>query len=209
MHILYEDEYLLICEKPAGVSAQGGPDDMVSRASETLGRDCLPVHRLDRGTGGLLALAKTKEAAARLSALFRDRAVEKEYLAVVQGAPEPGEGEYRDLLYHDPAKNKSYVVRRMRRGVREAVLRYRVEARAEELSLVRVTLGTGRTHQIRVQFASRGMPLLGDRRYGGRPAGTVALWSCRLCFVHPFTGRPLEAVLPPPRVWPWTAFETE
>ncbi len=207
MDILYEDEYLLICQKPSGEVSQGGEDDMTARASAYLGAACYPVHRLDRGTGGVLALAKTKEAAARMSALFRDRAAEKEYLAVVRGAPEAEEGEYRDLLFRDAAKNKSYVVKRMRKGVREAVLRYRTLSSAGGMTLVRVRLLTGRTHQIRVQFASRGMPLVGDRKYGGGPGGAIALWSCSLRFVHPFTGETVAVASDPPRAWPWSAFD--
>ena len=207
MTILYEDEYFLICEKPAGAVSQGGEDDMATQASSYLGAACWPVHRLDKGTGGVLALAKTREAASRLSAVFREREAEKEYLAVVRGAPETEEGEYRDLLFRDAAKNKSYVVKRMRKGVREAVLRYRVEAGNGELTLMRVRLLTGRTHQIRVQLASRGMPLVGDRKYGGGPGGEIALWSCSLRFVHPFTGESVAVASQPPRAWPWTAFD--
>ncbi len=206
MRILYEDGYFLICEKPAGAISQGGEDDMVKRVSEYLGGVCYPVHRLDRGTGGLLALAKTRGAAARLSELFRERGAEKEYLAVIRGAPEAEAGEYRDLLFRDASKNKSYVVKRMRKGVKEASLSYRTVARAADMTMVRVTLRTGRTHQIRVQFASRGTPLVGDGKYGGGQGGNIALWSHVLRFDHPFTGEPVSVTLPPPESWPWTAF---
>lgn len=146
-----------------------------------------PVYRLDRGVGGIVLYARTPEAAAFFSALVREHALEKEYAAVLCGKPERDAGELRDLLYYDRAKNKSYVVKRERNGVREAVLDYRVlcswtdAASQKTRTLVAVRLQTGRTHQIRVQFASRGLPLLGDRRYGGDadPAGRdISLW-CR------------------------------
>ena len=111
----------------------------------------------------------------------------------------------RDLLYHDAKTNKSYVVKRMRRGVREAVLRFETLETREGLSLVRVELLTGRSHQIRVQFASRQLPLLGDRRYGGGE-GEPALWSGELRFLHPTSGKELHFTAPPPAKEPWTYF---
>ena len=164
------------------------------------------VHRLDRETGGLMVYAKTKQAAAGLSAAIAAGKLEKEYLAVVQGQPEPA-GTLRDLLYRDAAKNKSYVVQRMRKGVREASLDYRELGRTEDLSLVRVRLHTGRTHQIRVQFACRQLPLLGDIRYGSKdPRCTAALWSWHLAFTHPVTHRPVDVACPPPAAYPWDLF---
>ena len=146
-----------------------------------------PVYRLDRGVGGIVLYARTPDAAAFFSALVRDHTLEKEYAAVLCGKPEAESGELRDLLYYDRVKNKSYVVKKARNGVREAVLTYRVlqtwvdPQTAHPRTLVTVRLQTGRTHQIRVQFASRGLPLLGDRRYGGEPdpgGRDVSLW-CR------------------------------
>lgn len=146
-----------------------------------------PVYRLDRGVGGVMLYARTPDAAAFFSALVRDHALEKEYVAVLCGKPAADTGELRDLLYFDRSKNKSYVVKRMRNGVREAILDYRVlrswtdEKSGTPRTMVTVRLQTGRTHQIRVQFASRGLPLLGDRRYGGASDPTargLSLW-CR------------------------------
>ncbi len=146
-----------------------------------------PVYRLDRGVGGVMLYARTPDAAAFFSALVRDHALEKEYVAVLCGKPEEPVGELRDLLYYDRAKNKSYVVKKARGGVKEAILTYRTlgtwtdAESGHPRTLVAVRLQTGRTHQIRVQFASRGLPLLGDRRYGGEadPAGRdISLW-CR------------------------------
>ena len=157
-------------------------------------------------------LAKTSAAAAKLSEMVRTHAMQKEYLAVVQGAPEAEEGTYEDLLFRDARKNKSYVVKRERKGVRKASLSYRViktctNTQGQAFSLVRIRLHTGRTHQIRVQFSSRGMPLVGDRRYGGNACGDgMALWSCCLAFAHPESGKPMRFESFPPPHLPWTSF---
>lgn len=205
MNIVYEDRELLLCEKPSGVIAEeGGMPDLLREA--TGAADIYCVHRLDRETGGLMVYAKTKRAAAGLSAAIAAGKLQKEYLAIVQGVPEEA-GVMRDLLYRDAARNKSFVVQRMRRGVREAKLSYRRLATRDDLSLVRIALHTGRSHQIRVQFASRGMPLVGDRKYGSayRESG-LALWSAAMAFSHPISGKPLRRELPPPETWPWTLF---
>lgn len=174
---------------------------------ETLGtEEIYCVHRLDRETGGLMVYARTKKAASAISKAIEEGRMHKEYLAVVEGEMPP-DGTLRDLLYRDAAKNKSYVVKRMRRGVREAELLYERLGFREGLSLLRVTLKTGRSHQIRVQFSSRGFPLAGDRKYGSihRDAG-LALWSSKLRLPHPGSGEELHRELPPPAVWPWTLF---
>ena len=135
--------------------------------------------------------------------------VTKEYLAVLRGHPAEASATLTDLLFRDTAKNKSYVVKRMRKGVREASLDYTTLGRTEELTLVRVRLHTGRTHQIRVQFSSRGLPLLGDIRYGSKAPCTTALWSYHMAFTHPVTGQPVDVTCPPPASWPWTLFPLE
>lgn len=206
--ILYEDNDIIACVKPPHVLSQSGMnggEDMIS----LLGGSVYPVHRLDGGVGGVMVYAKTQNAAGKLSQMIAAREFEKEYLAILRG--EAGEsGTLRDLLFHDRIKNKTYVVDRMRSGVKEASLSYRlVETREmgeSVLSLVRVKLHTGRTHQIRVQFASRGLPLLGDGRYGGG-AGEIALWSYRLHFDHPTKrGKVIEAVQLPLKGAPWSEF---
>ena len=205
MNILYEDRSLILCEKPAGVlSEEGGMPELLRDALGTQEIYC--VHRLDRETGGLMVYAKTKQAAAALSRTIADGGLQKEYLAVAEGET-PVNGTLRDLLYRDAAKNKSYVVKRMRRGVREAELRYERLAFRGGMSLLRVRLKTGRSHQIRVQFASRGFPLVGDKKYGStvRDAG-LALWSTKLSLPHPGSGETLCRELPPPESWPWTLF---
>ncbi|MBR0199792.1 MAG: RluA family pseudouridine synthase [Oscillospiraceae bacterium] len=205
MKILYQDRALVLCEKPAGLlSEEGGMPELLREALGTQEIYC--VHRLDRETGGLMVYAKTKQAAAVLSRTIAEGGLQKEYLAVAEGET-PESGTLRDLLYRDAAKNKSYVVKRMRRGVREAELRYERLAFRGGMSLLRVRLKTGRSHQIRVQFASRGFPLVGDKKYGStvRDAG-LALWSTRLSLPHPGSGETLCRELPPPESWPWTLF---
>lgn len=192
--ILYEDNALLVCLKPPALlsqAGQNGGEDLLSLLEAEDHGAVFPVHRLDRGVGGLMVVAKTQRAAAALSAAVQARVLEKTYLCVVRGQPSAEEGIYRDLLLHDRVRNKSFVVDRMRGGVKEAVLSYRVLARRVEDALVQVQLHTGRTHQIRVQFSSRGTPLLGDGKYGGG-SGDIALWSCALAFPHPKTGRTMS-----------------
>ncbi len=208
--ILYQDDHLLLVEKPVGVLSQGdakGGDSLPARLV-AMGLPVKPVHRLDRPTGGVMVFARTAEAAKALSALVgqHDRFV-KDYLAVIHGRPEVTSGDMEDLLYHDVRRNKSYPVKRERKGVRLARLSYQVLASVQGLSLVRVRLHTGRTHQIRVQFASRGMPLWGDRLYGGAGEGTPALWSHRLTLPHPITGAEIAAESHPPmEQYPWNVF---
>ena len=212
MEILYEDASLLLAVKPVGVPSQGdGPDAMPALLCRQLGLAAVyPAHRLDQAVGGAMLFAKTPQAAAGLSALTASGGVQKEYLAVLTGEPEAREGTMEDLLFHDSARNKTYVVRRRRAGVRAASLSYEVLACAPDgagrLWLVRVRLGTGRTHQIRAQFASRGLPLLGDGKYGGRDNRCPpALWSCRI-LVPREKGAPVSAAAPPPAVFPWNLF---
>jgi len=206
--ILYEDTAILLCVKPAGVvSEEGGMPDLLR--SETRARDIYCVHRLDKAAAGLMVYAKTRASAAALSSMIAAGGLEKEYMAVVQGAAE-AEGSMRDLLYHDAAKNKTYVVKSLRRGVREGELSYQKLAQTEALSLVRIRLLTGRSHQIRIQFASRKLPLVGDRKYGSRYRDCpLALWSERLSFRHPVTGEILDYHISPPDAWPWNTFDME
>ena len=202
--ILYQDDALLVCIKPAGVDSQAG---MCALLSEQAGRQAYCVHRLDRDVGGVMVYALSSEAAAALSRSITVGALEKTYLAVCEGRAQEAEGELRDLLYHDTAKNKTYVVKRLRRGVREAALRYRLLDASEGFSLLQIELLTGRSHQIRVQFASRGLPLCGDRKYGAKTHASLALWSASLAFPHPLTGEALRFSAPPPDAEPWNLFK--
>ena len=210
INILYRDTSLLVCEKPAGISSESpGLPDLVAGM---LGRPVWPVHRLDQGTGGAVILALAQEACASMQHLFQCGKVRKEYYAVISGCPDQQNGSWTDLLWHDRNRNKTYVVTRKRGGVREAACEWTVlgsvEYNGNMLSLVRVFLHTGRTHQIRVQFGSRGFPLAGDRKYGSRViSGTAALWSSGLCFPHPDTKKGDVSVRSfPPHVFPWNLF---
>ncbi len=215
MKVLYEDKFIIICEKPANVLSEpsAGSDDIVTMASEHVHRPCYLVHRLDRNTGGAMVLSKMQKATGKLSEAIQKREFEKEYLAVIKGVPEEPEGIFKDLLFKDSQKNKTFVVKRERKGVKEASLEYKTLATAEHpehgnISLVRVKLHTGRTHQVRVQFASRKMPLLGDGKYGSRDNHCeTALWSHRLAFRHPIVDEYVEAVSMPPEEYPWNLFD--
>ena len=221
MKILYEDKYLLVCEKPVGVESQKsskGGEDMLSllekyRAEKGEDGYIGLVHRLDTATGGAMIYSKRADMTGKLSALAQSEEYKKTYLAVVHGEPCDSAGEMRDLLFHDKMKNKSYVTDKKRAGVKEAILNYHVLATVErddgnKISLVEVELITGRTHQIRVQFASRKMPLVGDGKYGSRDnKATMALWSHKVEFTHPLTKKNITAESNPPKGYPWNLFD--
>ena len=200
MEILYEDSSVIVVIKPRGILSQSdknGGESMVTRLSEHTGGEIFPVHRLDKETSGVMVFAKTKKAAAKLSRDISEHRFYKEYLALVHGVPEKQSGILCDLLFHDKAKNKSYVVKRERKGVKKAELYYEVletkEKDGEKYSLLRVVLHTGRTHQIRVQFSHRKMPLLGDRKYGAQDGcKNLGLLAAKLKFFHPETGEEME-----------------
>lgn len=209
VRLLYADEDLLVCEKPVGVSSESPGLPELIREQE--GFTVYPVHRLDQATGGAMLLARSPSVCAALQRAFQENRVVKEYLAVIAGVPETDSGSFFDLLYHDQRSNKTFVVDKPRKGVKEAACGWTVLASAEaaegKISLVRVRLHSGRTHQIRVQFASRKMPLVGDRRYGSRIKAPVpALWSAGLRFPHPAGGEVVEVASSPPAVFPWTCF---
>jgi 23S rRNA pseudouridine1911/1915/1917 synthase len=206
MDIIYADEYIAVCVKPQRVLSTDEPGGMPELVRQALGtEDVRTVHRLDRVVGGLMVLARSADAASELSRQIREEEFEKEYLAIVHGAPEAAEGRLCDLLYRDKARKMTMVAEKMDKGVQPAALRYRVLKSQKGMSRVRIVLETGRTHQIRVQFASRKMPLVGERKYStiDDPC-EIALWSCRLAFTHPKTGEPMEFELEPPAIYPWT-----
>ena len=202
--VLFEDAHIIVVEKPPLLVCESTAkkDGLADLLEEQTGGYIGTVHRLDRGVGGVMVYAKTPLAAAKLSAAVQARELKKEYLAVVRGGLEPEAGEMRDLLFHDRRQNKTFVVERQRAGVKEALLEYdtveRIKtAHGEECSLVHVLLHTGRTHQIRVQFASRGHSLLGDGKYGARGDGRqIALFATRLAFLHPVTRKKMEFEVP-------------
>lgn len=188
MEILYRDSEILVCIKERGLLSQYDEKkpDMISELKEICGCEVYPVHRLDREVGGVMVYALTQKSAASLSAQVAERSFDKQYLALIHGVPDENEGTMEDLLYFDKGKNKSFTVKKERRGVKKAVLDYSTVEVRYSTALVRVKLHTGRTHQIRVQFASRKMPLVGDRRYGARDeAQFIHLWSEKISFTHP------------------------
>ena len=208
MELIFVDDDILVCLKPARVLSTdepGGVPDLARRALGDEGADVRTVHRLDRVVSGLMVLARNAKAASELSRQIREERFEKEYLAVVHGAPAENSGTLRDLLGRDKARKMTFVADAPAKGVQEAVLDYRVLNTAETMSRVRIRLRTGRTHQIRVQFASRGMPLVGERKYSElNDPCEIALWSYRIAFTHPKTGEEMEFIHNPPQSYPWT-----
>ena len=180
MEILFSDRDIVLCVKPVGLDSE---IQMPAALKETLGGEIFPVHRLDKNVGGVMVFARTQAAAASLSKAIQEGNLIKEYVALVHGTP-PESGDWEDLLWKDSRKNKVFVVKRMRGGVKKARLEFTRLTSGEE-SLVRIRLHTGRSHQIRVQFASRGYPLVGDHKYGARDnAPAPMLYSCKLTFPH-------------------------
>lgn len=206
MDILYCDSDLVVCVKPPRVLSTDEPGGLPELLRAELGtQELRTVHRLDRVVSGLMVLARSAQAASALSEQIRAGAFEKEYLAVVHGQPACSEGRLCDLLLRDKARKMTMVVSEPGKGVQPAALRYRVLDSRDGLTRVRICLETGRTHQIRVQFASRGMPLVGERKYScADDPCEIALWSYRLAFRHPTTGQRMEFAKEPPPRYPWT-----
>ena len=214
MKILHEDNSIIVCVKPAGINSQNadGGKDMISLLNAHFEQNgdkskAYPVHRLDRETSGVMVYAKNSKSAAALSKQIEQNTVKKHYYAVVQGSPDEKSGVLKDLLFRDKQKNKTYVVKRERKGVRDASLEYEVIGEAEGKTLLDILLHTGRTHQIRVQFASRKMPLYGDGKYGGGN-GKLVLFAHTLEFSHPVSGEKLVfSAKPDTEEFPWNEFD--
>lgn len=205
INILYEDKYMIACVKPVGVLSED--EGMPILLKDELGGNFYCVHRLDRAVGGVMIYAKTKASAGKLTELISSKAVTKEYLAVIHGSMDENAGTLTDLLFKDSAKNKSYVVSRMRKGVKEATLEYEVLDKKADTSLLKIRLHTGRSHQIRVQFSSRKHPLIGDVKYGSTDKScNIALFSHSLSFTHPFTGKELRFSAFPDAAYPWDLY---
>lgn len=183
MDILYSDKEIAVCIKPVGLDSE---NEVPAALKERFGGEIFPIHRLDQNAGGVMVYARTKQAAAALSKAIQEGSMVKEYVALVHGTP-PESGDWEDLLWKDAKRNKVFVVRRQRGGVKTARLEFK-RLTAGETSLVGIRLHTGRSHQIRVQFSSRGFPLVGDHKYGSRDASTAPmLFSCKITF--PFRGK--------------------
>lgn len=210
MQIEYIDEKIIVCVKPAGVLSTDEPGGLPELVRSALGderADVRTVHRLDRVVSGLVVLARGADAASELSRQIRDGIFGKSYLAVVHGRA-GAEGSFTDLMYRNKAERKSYITDTPAKGVQEARLEYRCLGYKDGLSLVKIRLITGRTHQIRCQFSHHGLPLVGDRKYSLLEDGCdIALWSESLSFDHPQSGQPTHFRKTPPETWPWKLFE--
>ena len=190
MDILYSDKQIIVCIKPVGLDSEM---EVPAALKEQLGGEIFPIHRLDKNVGGVMVYARTKQAAASLSKAVQEGTMVKEYVAMVHGTP-PESGDWEDLLWKDSKRNKVFVVKRDRGGVKKARLEFTRQSAGEQ-SLVRIRLHTGRSHQIRVQFSSRGFPLVGDHKYGSRDEKTAPmLFSCRITFPYRGETRQFEAL---------------
>ena len=182
MDILYSDKHIAVIIKPVGLDSE---TEVPAALKETLGGEVFPIHRLDKNVGGVMVYARTRQAAAALSKAVQEGTMVKEYVAMVHGNP-PESGDWTDLLFKDSSKNKVFVVKKERKGVKKARLEFKTLSAGED-SLVRIRLYTGRSHQIRVQFSSRGFPLVGDHKYGSRDGKKEPmLFSC--CITFPWKG---------------------
>lgn len=214
LNILYQDKFIVVCEKPVGILSEevSKKRNMPSLLKEQVKAYKISVvHRLDKLVGGVMVFSKNAKATANLSRMILEHKLTKEYLAVVKGKPENESGVFEDILFKDSSKNKSFVVKTLRKGAKQAKLEYKViktiKRGLEELSLVKIKLHTGRTHQIRVQFSSRKMPLLGDEKYGGADKNCkIALWSTHLEFDHPILKQKINIYSFPENKYPWNLF---
>ena len=207
--ILHTDPAFVVCIKPPGVLSTDEPGGLPDLCRAALGEQNIrTVHRLDRVVSGLMVLARTRRAASDLSQQIRDGIFHKEYQAVLHGIPEIEQGTLVDLLARDKAERKTYVVTEPGKDIQEAILNYEVLAHTPDFSKVRIELITGRTHQIRCQFSSRNLPLVGDRKYSTLEDNcNIALWSSRLYFRHPKTNEEMTFSAPPPDEFPWNQFK--
>ena len=215
MNVIFYDKHIIVCEKPAGTVCEGVGESalptLLARYLADVGEkntDIFPVHRLDKETVGVCVFARSSAAASALSRAITEGTFKKEYLAVVCGIPQKNADTLTDLLFYDRARGKSFVVDKQRAGVKKASLDYQTVSSADGFSLLRVDLHTGRTHQIRVQFASRSLPLAGDRRYGApkNDVTSVCLCAHNLHFPHPSNGKTLSFSVTPPDSYPWSLF---
>ena len=207
MEILYKNQSYVVAVKDPGVISEAGPNSMPELLAQALSVSVdriYPVHRLDKATGGVMVYALDPRTAGQLSTAIQQNQFHKRYFVVIEQSPALPSETWKDLLYWDRMKQKSYVVKRNRRGVREAELTYTVIASGSDgRVLCSVDLATGRTHQIRVQFSSRGFPLIGDRRYGSHINGDMGLWAYQLTFHDPKTGKTVTFSSCPPILPPW------
>jgi 23S rRNA pseudouridine1911/1915/1917 synthase len=206
-NIIYEDKSIIVCIKPCGVLSQKDSSQKKSMP-DILEKDVFCVHRLDREVSGIMVYAKNKKSASFLSSQIQNGDFEKEYIAVVHGNISEKNAVFEDLLFKDSSKNKTFVVKKERKGVKSAKLEYTLLENKNNFSLVKIKLYTGRTHQIRVQFSSRNMPLFADRKYGGRDEGKIGLFSHQISFISPEDKSRKIFRAYPENEMPWSMFES-
>ena len=208
MELIHVDRDIVVCIKPPRVLSTDEPGGLPELVREALGdpnANIRTVHRLDRVVSGLMVLARTRKSASELSRQIRDGEFDKEYLAVLHGIPAEDKGTLRDLLLRNKEEKKTYVVQEPGKDVQEAILNFNLLSNTGTLSKVQIELVTGRTHQIRAQFSGRNLPLVGDQKYSlYNDDCEIALWSHKIAFNHPFTGKRMEFIQEPPEVYPWT-----
>jgi 23S rRNA pseudouridine1911/1915/1917 synthase len=212
MKILYTDDRVIVCIKPVGILSTDEPGGMPELLRKELGEDLSikSVHRLDRAVGGVMVYARTKRAAADLSRQIQRGEFHKTYLAVVHGIPSHRQGELRDWLHRDKARKMTFVTPEGTPEAQEAILKYEMMGSYEDLSMLKIQLLTGRTHQIRCQLSSRGWPIAGDVKYGAPNDGCgVALWSYMIEFLHPRNGGRMSFIHKPENTYPWNRFFAE
>lgn len=213
MEIIKETKNYIVVNKAPGEDSEHDVPRLLAEALNKATTDFFCIHRLDKTAGGLLVYGKNKAAAAELTKQLQESTLKKTYLAIVPGVPETQEGVLKDLLYKDKTKQKMFPVKRMRKGVKEAVLSFKVlstkEWEGNVISLLEISLQTGRFHQIRCQFASRGLPLLGDGKYGSRIKTKNLCLFCRsLSFYDSVEKTEVSFTADPPAEEPWTVFST-
>ena len=211
MDVLYQDNRIFVCLKPFGILSTDEKGGLPELIRQELGDDqaCVrTVHRLDQVVGGVMVLARSRESARRLGMQVQSRSFKKEYLAVVHGQPEQPSGTLQDLLLRSNEQRRTYIVTESSKESQMAILHYTVLGCKDGLSLVKIQLETGRTHQIRAQFSGHGHPLVGDKKYGAPPHDMdgIALWSHSIQFIHPQTEQSLSFRAAPPAQWPWSIF---
>lgn len=208
MELIHVDRDIVVCIKPPRILSTDEPGGLPDLVREALGdgnATIRTVHRLDRVVSGLMVLARTRKSASELSRQVRNGEFDKEYLAVLHGIPPEEQATLRDLLLRSRVEKKTYVVQENGKDVQEAILNYELISKTDVLSKVRIELVTGRTHQIRAQFSNRNFPLVGDKKYSLYEDNCeIALWSHKIAFNHPYTGKRMEFVHEPPCVYPWT-----
>lgn len=218
--VLYEDNHLLVVQKPVNILSQG--DDTNDKDMVNLLKNYVKekynkpgnvfiglVHRLDRPVGGVMVFAKTSKAASRLSEQVRNKSFKKTYRAVIHGTMNKKEDTLKDYLYKNKKTNMVSVVSKNYKDAKNAELDYKTLQSKDNFSLVQIDLKTGRPHQIRVQFSSRKHPLFGDQRYGqsvNKVGQQIALWSYKIEITHPTTKEKMEFICEPPKEHPWNLF---